>query len=83
MLIHAGNAVLIYILAKKLLKNNALALFASFFFVSSFAISQSLTWFAATVNTLGSAFFLLGSIILFLDYLENLKKNEGVEKLRS
>lgn len=73
LIFHAINALLIFILSHKLTKNIFVGFIASLIFVSSSTIHQGLTWFAATVTTLGSTFFFLLAIYLFLMYIDNPK----------
>lgn len=73
MFFHACNALLIFFLSEKITKSFVVSIIASLLFLSSYAIGQALFWFAATVTTIGSTFFFLLSINVFIEYIEKQK----------
>lgn len=73
---HSVVALLTYLITQKLIHNRFFSLLAALFFISSFTISQTVTWFAAPINTIGTTFFLLLSILYFLYYLEHGTRKE-------
>lgn len=62
-LLHGVNAYLVYILARKLLKETRIAVISSLFFLVNAPAHQGVTWVATTIGTAGSAFFVLLSLI--------------------
>lgn len=71
MFVHPLNALLVFIIAKKMKAGTYVSILASLLFVSSFTISQAITWLAAPVNTLGATLFLLLSVVYVLKYAED------------
>lgn len=71
---HAVNACLVFLISKKILKSDRLALLASIFFALSAVSHQNVTWFAASFGGLLGAFCIFLSIYLVLIYLEKKEK---------
>jgi hypothetical protein len=67
--IHAANAFLVYRLGKMLSGDEKTTLYGSVLFASSFAIADAILWPSSRVD-LVSVMFSLGTLILFLKYLQ-------------
>lgn len=68
--VHAINAFLIYLLAKKLLKNKIESLITSLFFLTSSVANQAVGWFGTSVSVLTATFLILLSLFYFIRYFE-------------
>lgn len=64
------NSVLVLVLAFKIQKNSLFAFLAAVFFLCNSISVQAVTWFAANINTLPSATFLLLSLIVALSAVQ-------------
>ncbi len=71
--IHVINALLVYILAKKLFNKTWISFSASLFFLVSSVSSQAVTW-AAAVGGLPATTFLILSVIFFIEFLKSEKR---------
>jgi hypothetical protein len=73
LLLHAINVFLVYLLTKKVTGKALPAFLAAIVFLTAFTPYQTVTWYAASLSFLPSAFFLLLSLLLFETYLEKKK----------
>lgn len=64
------NSYMVFLLSKKITKNQLIALVASLFFAISSTGNQAVTWAAASTTTLPAAFFSFVSLYFFLDFLD-------------
>lgn len=69
------NSFLVFYLAKVLTKNKLVALTAAILFATSSISHQATTWMATNIGTQGSTVFLFLSIIFFVKYTIEIKKN--------
>ena len=69
-LLHAANGLLLYILADTLIKNKKAAILAATLFVAAAPSQQAVTWYAASLSFLPSAFFSLLGLLLFEMFLK-------------
>lgn len=69
------NSFLAFFLARTLTKNKLISLIAAIFFATSSISHQATTWMATNIGTQGSTVFLFLSIIFFVKYLIEIKKN--------
>lgn len=73
--LHAVNTVLVFFLARKIIKNDISSLLASLFFGLNSVHSQAVAWPAAIVNTLPATTFIILSVFCYLDYLNRNKRD--------
>lgn len=74
LLIHIINALVIFLLAKRIVKNTLLAFLGTIFFVVSSVSQSAVTWPAASLNTLPSTTLILLSVLLYFKYIDSFKK---------
>ena len=74
---HGINACMVFLLARKILKNNQGALLVVVLFVLSAASYQATAWVGADINTHGSTLFTLLSMYFFWGELEEKKPGKG------
>lgn len=72
-LIHFINITLVYILVNKILKSQAIAFFATFFFGITAANVALLYYLAGGIEAGGATMFALLTLILYRNYLQNKK----------
>ena len=70
---HLCNGILVFLLVRKLTKNDKLGYLASFFFVTSSIGQKAVTWIFTSTNTQGATLFSLIACITFLNYLSKKK----------
>ena len=68
------NNCLVYEIARRLTKKRELAFITSLFYVTRGAHAQSIYWIAAGYQELGMAFFVLCSILLYLQFIHHKNK---------
>lgn len=73
--LHAVNTVLVFFLARKIIKNGVSSLLASLFFGLNSVCFQAVVWSAAIINTLPATTFIILSVFCYLDYLDRNKRN--------
>jgi len=73
-IVHVTNSICVFLLTRKLIKNELIALCAGLFFGINWASSQAVTWFAAAFGVQFSTFFFLSSVLLYCIFLENKNK---------
>lgn len=69
-LLHGINGFLVFFLADTMIKNKKNALLSAITFIALAASAQAVSWYAASLSFLPSAFFALVSLILFERSLE-------------
>lgn len=69
-IMHAVNSILVYFLARLILNDKKSAMLAAILFVCAGTPAQAVTWYAASMSFLPSAFFSLISLILFELYIK-------------
>jgi hypothetical protein len=79
-LIHYANALLIYFILQKLLRNRPAALMGSALFVSNYLSSEAVFWISSTNTILGTLFILLG-IYSYASYLSSGKAAYNLQAL--
>lgn len=67
-LFHYGNAVLIYLILKKMWRKPLFALIGGLLFASNFLVSEAVFWISAQTTLLVTFFYLLG-IYLYMNFL--------------
>ncbi|MCX6791904.1 MAG: hypothetical protein NT149_02600 [Candidatus Gottesmanbacteria bacterium] len=67
---HAANAFLLYRLVSRLAKNRGIGFVAALFFAIASRHQQALTWIGAGVEAIGSLFFLLLALNVYVAYWE-------------
>ena len=73
---HLTNSIFVFRITNRIIKQFWPAFFAGLFFAVSFRHEQALSWVGASVQMIGSLFFLLMSIDFLLTYLANkVKRN--------
>ncbi|MCK5057838.1 MAG: glycosyltransferase family 39 protein [Candidatus Aminicenantes bacterium] len=72
-LIHYLNAILVYLLLKKLAAGNYFALTGGVLFAANFLISEAVFWISAITSLLVTLFYLL-TLYFFINYLAKLNK---------
>ncbi len=72
-LLHMINTILIFLIAKKLLKNIVAVFMGTVFFALNSVSHQSITWFAASFGVQPASICIFLSIYLFLIYIEKNK----------
>ncbi len=72
LIIHYLNAVLLYLILRKMVSNNYFALAGSLLFAVNFLISEAVFWISAITTLSVSLFYLLG-IYIYMNYLSTLK----------
>ena len=70
LVLHSANAILVFLLAKKIFKRDLPAFFGSLFFAVNSVSQSAITWSAASVNALPSTFLVLIAILSFFNYLD-------------
>lgn len=70
---HSLNGFLLFLISKKLLKNTFISFFSSLFFLTITISYESLSYFAATVQTVYSMFFYLLALWFLVSFLEKRK----------
>ena len=73
-ILHATNTILVFLLAKKIFRKDLHAFFGSLFFAVNSVSQSSITWIAASVNTLPSTTLILLAVLFyfkFVDLFEN------------
>ena len=70
LVLHSANAILVFLLAKKIFKRDLAAFFGSLFFAVNSVSQSAITWSAASVNALPSTSLVLIAILSFFNYLD-------------
>lgn len=73
---HFLNALLVFLIAQKLIKRKILSFIAAAFFIVNIVSSQAVTWFGAAFAVQPSTFLVLISILFHLQYLESENKTK-------
>lgn len=66
-ILHYLNAVILYLILKKILKNSYFALVGSIFFTANFLISEAVSWISAVTSLLVTFFYLL-AVFLYIKH---------------
>lgn len=74
LLVHGFNAVVVFLLAKRVVKSSILAFLGTTFFAVNSVSQSAITWPAASLNTLPSTALILLSVLLYFKYLDSFKK---------
>lgn len=75
---HFGNSFLVYLIAKKISKNNFISMVSSLFFSVSQIAYQSFAWVASSVQVGVSSLFMFNAIYLFMFYLDKKQKRYAI-----
>lgn len=74
LLFHTINTLLVYYLARKLLKSNFFSIVAALFFTLNSVSSSAVSWYGTSVGTLPAVTLILLSIFTFLKHLKDKNK---------
>jgi hypothetical protein len=78
LIVHFINSILVFRITNRIIKQFWPAFFAGLFFAVSFRHEQALSWVGASVQMIGSLFFLLMSLDFFLSYITKKSKRNLV-----
>lgn len=73
-LLHSLNALLVFLLVRKIFKNTVISFLSVVFFTIANTSQQAITWYGASLNVLPAAACGLLSVFFFYDFYENRKK---------
>lgn len=76
--VHTLNSLVVFSLAKRVVKNTIFAFLGSIFFLVNSVSQSAITWPAASLNTLPSTGLILLSVFLYFKYLDTSKKKWAI-----
>ncbi len=74
LLIHMFNALVVFLLSKRIAKNTFIAFLGTLFFMVNSVSQSAIVWPAASLNTLPSTTLILMSIFLYFKYSDSFEK---------